>query len=123
MLQLFLFSLFVGIMMIILFISIKYYSFLMFQLLVERKHRDAEYLIETGLIPFEWKRKKIIRYGGNYLRKKYVLRRIKKLIMYFKRSPLVDSEESRTILLNKLQAILSEWSNINSTNDYPRQIK
>ena len=97
MLQLFLFSLFVGIMMIILFISIKYYSFLMFQLLVERKHRDAEYLIETGLIPFEWKRKKIIRYGGNYLRKKYVLRRIKKLIMYFKRSPLVDSEESRTI--------------------------
>tara|TARA_B100000029_G_scaffold288772_2_gene282534 strand:- start:667 stop:1038 length:372 start_codon:yes stop_codon:yes gene_type:complete len=123
MLQLFLFSLFVGIMMIILFISIKYYSFLMFQLLVERKHRDAEYLIETGLIPFEWKRKKIIRYGGNYLRKKYVLRRIKKLIMYFKRSPLVDSEESRTILLNKLQAILSEWSNINSTNDYPWQIK
>ena len=123
MLQLFLFSLFVGIMMIILFISIKYYSFLMFQLLVERKHRDAEYLIETGLIPFEWKRKKIIRYGGNYLRKKYVLRRIKKLIMYFKRSSLVDSEESRTILLNKLQAILSEWSNINSTNDYPWQIK
>ena len=123
MLQLFLFSLFIGIMMIILFISIKYYSFLMFQLLVERKHRDAEYLIETGLIPFEWKRKKIIRYGGNYLRKKYVLRRIKKLIMYFKRSPLVDSEESRTILLNKLQAILSEWSNINSTNDYPWQIK
>ncbi len=123
MLQLFLFSLFVGIMMIILFISIKYYSFLMFQFLVERKHRDAEYLIETGLIPFEWKRKKIIRYGGNYLRKKYVLRRIKKLIMYFKRSPLVDSEESRTILLNKLQAILSEWSNINSTNDYPWQIK
>ena len=123
MLQLILFSLFVGIMMIILFISIKYYSFLMFQLLVERKHRDAEYLIETGLIPFEWKRKKIIRYGGNYLRKKYVLRRIKKLIMYFKRSPLVDSEESRTILLNKLQAILSEWSNINSTNDYPWQIK
>ena len=123
MLQLFLFSLFVGIMMIILFISIKYYSFLMFQLLVERKHRDAEYLIETGLIPFEWKRKKIIRYGGNYLRKKYVLRRIKKLIMYFKRSPLVDSEESRTILLNKLRAILSEWSNINSTNDYPWQIK
>ena len=123
MLQLFLFSLFVGIMMIILFISIKYYSFLMFQLLVERKHRDAEYLIETGLIPFEWKRKKIIRYGGNYLRKKYVLRRIKKLIMYFKRSPLVDSEESRTFLLNKLQAILSEWSNINSTNDYPWQIK
>ena len=43
--------------------------------------------------------------------------------MYFKRSPLVDSEESRTILLNKLQAILSEWSNINSTNDYPWQIK
>ena len=123
MLQLFLSSLFVGIMMIILFISIKYYSFLMFQLLVERKHRDAEYLIETGLIPFEWKRKKIIRYGGNYLRKKYVLRRIKKLIIYFKRSPLVDSEESRTILLNKLQAILSEWSNINSTNDYPWQIK
>lgn len=123
MLQLFLFSLFIGIMMIILFISIKYYSFLMFQLLVERKHRDAEYLIETGLIPFEWKRKKIIRYGGNYLRKKYVLRRIKKLIMYFKRSPLIDSEESRTILLNKLQAILSEWSNINSTNDYPWQIK
>ena len=123
MLQLFLFSLFVGIMMIILFISIKYYSFLMFQLLVERKHRDAEYLIETGLIPFEWKRKKIIRYGGNYLRKKYVLRRLKKLIMYFKRSPLVDSEESRTILLNKLQAILSECSNINSTNDYPWQIK
>ena len=123
MLQLFLFSLFVGIMMIILFISIKYYSFLMFQLLVERQHRDAEYLIETGLIPFEWKRKKIIRYGGNYLRKKYVLRRIKKLIMYCKRSPLIDSEESRTILLNKLQAILSEWSNINSTNDYPWQIK
>lgn len=123
MLQLLVFSLFVGIMMIILFILIKYYSFLMFQLLVERKHRDAEYLIETGLIPFELKRKKIIRYGGNYLRKKYVLRRIKKLIMYFKRSPLVDSEESRTILLNKLQAILSEWSNINSTNDYPWQIK
>ena len=123
MLQLFLFSLFVGIMMIILFLSIKFYSFLMFQLLVEKKHRDAEYLIETGLIPFEWKRKKIIRYGGNYLRKKYVLRRIKKLIMYFKRSPLVDSEESRTILLNKLRAILSEWSNINSTNDYPWHIK
>ena len=57
MLQLFLFSLFIGIMMIILFISIKYYSFLMFQLLVERKHRDAEYLIDTGLIPFDWKRK------------------------------------------------------------------
>ena len=103
MLQLFLFSLFVGIMMIILFILIKYYSILMFQLLVERKHRDAEYLIETGLVPFEWKRNIILRDGGNYLSKKYVLRRLNTLIIYFKGSPLVDSEESRTILLNKLQ--------------------
>ena len=121
MLQLVVFSLFVGIMMIILFLSIKYYSYLIFQVLVESKHRDAEYLIETGLVPFEWKRKIIIRYGGNYLSKKYVLRRLKTLIIYFKGSPLVDSEKSRTILLNKLQSIFIEWSNIKSTKNCPWQ--
>ena len=121
MLQFIVYSLFVGIMMIFLFLLIKYYSYLIFRILVESKHRDAEYLIETGLVPFEWKRKIIIRYGGNYLSKKYALRRLNTLIIYFKGSPLVDSEESRTILLNKLQSISIEWSNIKWTEICPCQ--
>jgi len=87
------------------------------------KHREAETIINTGKVPKEWRNKlekrvslvnKTSKNPGKISRiqeqaKGIALKRIDRLIDYFKASPLVENKETRRILLDQLQETRKAW--------------
>ena len=76
---------------------------------VEYRHRDSEVIVESGLVPPWWQRSLIVRLGSPRLAKRYALRRISRLVKYFKHTPLTDTEDTRAIVVGSLQDVRSQW--------------
>ena len=64
---------------------------------VTEKHKDAEYIIDTGEPPEHW--------SVSYDR----LVRLDELIAYFQTSPMVADEPAREFLLSELGRVRREW--------------
>jgi hypothetical protein len=74
---------------------------------VDRKHRAAEQIIETGMPPASWIA--ALPRGTPERRRRVLLRELRALAKYFERSPLVDTEETRREIVEILQGIVTRW--------------
>ena len=90
---------------------------------IGEKHKEAETIIKTGKPPKNWtyhaekkiaKLKETSRTPNRILKiekkaKNTCLEKLDHLIKYFKTSPLVKDEETRTILLDELAKVRQRW--------------
>jgi hypothetical protein len=95
--------------MILLLFGIRWYSEFIFSHLVEAKHRDAEIIIATGCAPQVWDKRLAAQIGGARFAKRHAMRRIRKVKAYFERTPLVDSEHARDVLVSGLEMVQQDW--------------
>ena len=87
---------------------VKYAQFILSRL-VERKHMAAEIIMQSGTVPPTW--------AGGLSRfeplagyaKMRALNRLRSIIRYFRVTPMVDDEETRTQILTRLEATLERW--------------
>ncbi len=87
--------------------------------LVEQKHRDAEVILSTGIVPPKWAKRGINSFVGEGISKSIVMRRLDKVIKYFQHSPLVESDDAREILVGRLRGIQESWQKMNWKEMYP----
>jgi len=90
---------------------------------VGEKHKGAEIIINTGMPPKNWiysTEKKIAKLEKDTVKpdkilkiqrktKNACLKKLERLIKYFKTSPLVKDEETRKILLDELAKVHRAW--------------
>jgi len=72
---------------------------------VERRHRAMEEILETRRPPDAW-----VAGGAPDRAKRRALRELDQLIDYAEHSRLVESEETRTLLIQQLSDVRKEWS-------------
>jgi hypothetical protein len=70
---------------------------------VERRHRDADFILATGRAPPAWAA------GDASRARRRALRRLDSLIGYMKRTSLVDSDETRETVLAQLVETRRRW--------------
>lgn len=74
---------------------------------VGQKHRHAQKIIETGVPPEEW-------FNGvseSDSAKNRCLNKLTELIKYFKKTNIITDEETRDLLLKKLNNVYRQWQN------------
>ncbi len=86
---------------------------------VDRRHRAAEELLESGRAPRAWIEMLAKRFPGigsgevapgrERALKRRLLSELRRIEKYFERSPLVDTEETRTVLVAELRALGQKW--------------
>jgi hypothetical protein len=86
---------------------------------VDRRHRAAEEILDSGRAPRAWIEMLSRRFPGlasgavasrrERALKRRLVRELRRLEKYFERSPLVDSEETRTTLVAELRAVREKW--------------
>ena len=90
---------------------------------ISQRHMAVEQILNTGRAPQEWTQAlqtRVAQAANNHagerrLRrakakaKKETVAKLQSLANYFKRSPCVDSEETRQILLNDLLELMTRW--------------
>jgi len=84
----------------------------MIRLLVDRKNQDAEVIMYSGHAPPEWGKKGLARLGIDRLSKAIAMRRLNRVIKDIKKSPLVENEEGRTIVMDKLNEVRKKWKSM-----------
>ena len=89
--------------------------------LVERTHREAEVILETGLVPASWGRKGPVRFTGGALSKFLALRKLDRIIRFYRYSPLAEDGDSRKLHLGRLQDIRAGWQKMEWNEIYPYQ--
>ena len=72
---------------------------------VERRHRAMEAILETRRPPEAW----VAREPPDRAKRR-ALRELDRLIDYAEHSRLVESEETRTLLIQQLSDVRKEWS-------------
>jgi hypothetical protein len=91
--------------------------------MVGDKHQILQALVETGQVPPDWSRPfqrkiaRLTRGHGNPAQiaelqeraRRHYLRKLDRLVSYVQTSPLVDGEETRNLLLEKLADIRVGW--------------
>jgi hypothetical protein len=87
--------------------------------MVGRKHHLLETIINTGEVPDEW-RAALPRRGRSWQsqelaawqarHKETYLARLDELIRYAETSPLVEDEDARDVLLDRLDEIEADWA-------------
>lgn len=102
---------------ILLTLLVKGFAMLMGRLAgagVRQIHESAEYIIATGEIPRDWLQGEARRVG--WLRqmrradpRQQIAGRMDRLITHFERSPLVEDEPTRQLLLSQLRAAHQRW--------------
>jgi hypothetical protein len=91
--------------------------------LVGDKHRTLESIVESGEAPYRWRasyEREIARLKGSEENAVKIadlqerarqdhLKRLDKLIKYARTSPLIDGEDTRSLLLDRLNAVRADW--------------
>lgn len=90
------------------FFLVIWYTSTSVRVLVGSKHNDADFIVSSGMAPPEWKRRPAVCLGP-MVAKRYANYRINKLINYYRRTPLVDSETVRSERLGELRSIKLKW--------------
>lgn len=86
-----------------------WYATTLAKVMVEKRHRDADFVLTTGRVPPQW-----VGRGGNTatradrLRAR-ALRNLTSLIRYMNKTTLVDTEETRQTMLERLDRIRAHW--------------
>jgi len=87
--------------------------------LVEKKHRAAEVILNTGIAPHKWGEKGLTRVLNRSLSKFIVVWKLERIISYFQHTPLVEDEDTRELLLSKLRKIRDDWKRKEWKEIYP----
>ena len=95
------------------------YSEKILSTMVEKKHRDAEAILTTGIVPPNWAKRSIYYFVGEGISKSITLRRLNRVIKYFQRTPLIESDDAREILVGRLRGIETSWRKMNWKEMYP----
>jgi hypothetical protein len=74
---------------------------------VDRRHRAAEQILETGRPPQAWLEG--LPPSSPERARRRLLRELRRLQKYFERSPLVDTEETRHVLVGQLKEVGDKW--------------
>jgi hypothetical protein len=80
-----------------------------FGALLERRQRDADFVLYTGRVPPTWVKR---RPRGDFavaVARWRVRRQLAKVIDYFAHTPLVASEEERQSVLRQLREVKGRW--------------
>ena len=104
--------------LILLFRFILGYTSKVTSILVESKHRDTDFIVNSHYAPVEWKKRLWVRLGPA-MAKAYALRRMRALIHYFQHTPLVEDEIARKTAVDTLRAIQNEWRSSTWAEIYP----
>jgi hypothetical protein len=80
-----------------------------FAALVERRQRDAEFVLFTGRIPPSWLPKRVATAFGRTRARRRARRRLRRLLGYYRHTPLVPSEKERESMLRRLREIRADW--------------
>ena len=74
---------------------------------VFRRHRDAEYILKTGRIPPAWQKEEAL--DGTDIQQTQAVRQLDQLVRYFQTSPCVADEDTRQILIERLDTVRRSW--------------
>lgn len=77
--------------------------------LLERRQRDADFILYTGRVPPTWLRRRPAAAFAVAVARFRVLRKLARVESYFKHTPLVASEEERESILRQLGEARSRW--------------
>ena len=77
---------------------------------VNARHRAAEAILNGSQVPEDWVTEAMRRGKSGERGRRFLLRRLKMLRRYFERSPLVDGEDTRRILLEALDEARDVWA-------------
>ena len=78
---------------------------------IDTNHKYADEVITTGYVPVDWlvntraSRPRI----RSRMNKRKALRGLGKIIRYFRRTPMVASEEERARILGRLRSVKDHW--------------
>ena len=86
---------------------------------VDRKHRDAEFILSSENAPPDWRKRGLARWASGPLAKRIALRRLNAIIRYFRHTPLVKDEESRELLIERLEGVNQSWQARDWKEIYP----
>jgi hypothetical protein len=87
--------------MIVATLGLRRYVEAIVRRVVERRHREASYILETGLVPERW--------GRGPASRRRRRRLLRDLVAYFEGTPLVDGPETRQQILDGLRRAGSAW--------------
>lgn len=93
----------------IFYVLTVHYTDFVVKRLLERHHRDGEFVLATHRAPQSWSKSLRIRLLPDRRRKAQYLRRLASLKDYFRRTPMVESESMRDRLIRELETIRAEW--------------
>ena len=87
--------------------------------LIDRTHTEAEVIVENGLVPVPWGKRLHARLLGGAVSKSLALRKLDKIIRFYRYSPLAQPGESKEIRLSRLQQIGAGWRKMRWEEIYP----
>ena len=122
--RLFLILIFLGLIVFIFLLGrfIVFYSEKWISVLIDWKHRSAESVLNSGFVPPDWKKNIFMMLGIDALAKYTALRKLKIIIRYFKRSPLVEDEETRETIVSRLTEVREQWKRMKWENICPSKM-
>jgi hypothetical protein len=91
------------------FFLIYYLVVNVFGSLLERRQRDADFILYTGRVPPTWLKKRPRAPFAVAVARLRVRRKLARVIDYFAHTPLVASEQERQSVLGQLRDVRSRW--------------
>ncbi len=77
--------------------------------LLERRQRDADFILYTGRVPPTWLKRRPVGAFAVAVARFRVLRKLARVESYFKHTPLVASEQERESIVERLGEARSRW--------------
>jgi hypothetical protein len=77
---------------------------------VNARHHAAESILDNSQVPEDWVEEAISKGKSAERARRFLLKRLSALRRYFERSPLVDGEDTRRILLDALDEARDIWA-------------
>ena len=78
--------------------------------LTSGRHREAEYILETGKAPPTWVRRAPGAAADNEHLRRRLLRNLDQLARHFARAPVFEDESARALFLQQLETVRSGWA-------------
>ncbi len=90
-----------GVFLFIMGLMMVKYSQFVLKRMVDKKHLESEFIIQSGGVPPSWSRRR--------LGKGRALARLRTLIKYFRVTPLISDEDARAHVVATLTDTLEAW--------------